>query len=143
MIGVGSETERTVIFTEEIVASFAKITGDRAPVHFDQNFAQKLGYREPIVHGFLVSSFFSEMLGCHLPGPDSVIQKFSIDFHAPVYINQTIRFKIRVTQVAEAVSAVSLSLTATNEENQVICQGKAVCILRQERLDTSKDKRLA
>jgi acyl dehydratase len=131
VIEVGAVVERTVTFTNEMVSTFSALTGDAAPVHFDQEIAVRMGFRDRIVHGFLVSSIYSEMLGCHLPGPNSVIQRVNVDLVCPVYVGDTLRFRVAVTRFSEAVNAVSLSLSATNGQDVVVSRGSAVCILRR------------
>jgi 3-hydroxybutyryl-CoA dehydratase len=128
----GSAFDRSVRFTEEMVAAFAALTGDRAPVHVDHASAIEMGFKGRIVHGFLVSAMYSEILGCHLPGPNSVIQKVNIDLIAPVFIGDTIDFRAVVTRVTESVRAVSLSLSATNSSGTLVNRGTAVCILRND-----------
>jgi 3-oxoacyl-[acyl-carrier protein] reductase len=39
--------------SDDLVAAFAKATGDFSPIHTDPEFARKSRFREPIVHGML------------------------------------------------------------------------------------------
>jgi 3-hydroxybutyryl-CoA dehydratase len=131
MIEEGAAVERLVTFTDDMLSAFSALTNDSAPVHFDRATAVGMGFKDRIVHGFLVSSIYSEMLGCRLPGPGSVIQKVSVDLVAPVYVGDTLSFRVAVTRFTEAVMAVSLSLSATNDQGAVVNRGSAVCILRR------------
>jgi 3-hydroxybutyryl-CoA dehydratase len=131
MIHEGEVIERSVQFTEEMVSVFSTLTKDTAPVHFDRGTALNMGFKDRIVHGFLISAFYSELLGCHLPGPDSVIQKINLDLVSPVYVGDILNFRVAVTRITEAVKAVSLSLSATNGDGVVVNRGSAVCILRR------------
>lgn len=117
-------------FEEVHLEAFADLTDDRAPVHFDREHAISLGFQDRIVHGFLVSSIFSEILGCDLPGSSSVIQKFSVDLIAPVYIGVELAYLVEVTRVSEAVGAVSLSLKAVDVRGTTVCRGSAVCVVK-------------
>jgi acyl dehydratase len=128
----GRTASRIVTFTDAMVSSFAEITEDNAPVHLDQAVAHSMGFNGRIVHGFLVSSMYSTLLGCHLPGPDSIIQKLSVDLVAPVYIGDTVEFVVKVARITEAVRAISLALSATNGKGILVSRGSAVCILRQQ-----------
>jgi 3-hydroxybutyryl-CoA dehydratase len=123
--------ERSVTFTDEMVSAFCGLTNDSAPVHFDRDTAIAMGFKDKIVHGLLVAAIYSELLGCRLPGPNSIIQKLSLDMVAPVFVGDTISFRVVVTRFSEAVKAVSLSLSATNREGIVVSRGSAVCILRR------------
>lgn len=123
--------QRTVQFSGQMVEHFATITHDHALVHFDTSFAEKMGYKGCIVHGFLVASIYSEMLGCHLPGCDSVIQKIETNFHLPVYVGEKIHYTVTVTRISEAAGAVVLALEAKNSAGEVVNKGKATCIIKQ------------
>jgi len=100
---------------------------DLAPFHFDKGFAQKHGFPDRIVHGFLISSFFSGILGQNLPGPSSVINQTSFKYHLPVFIGQRIIYSVSVEKITDAVKAVSLSLKATNNSDNIVINGSAIC----------------
>ena len=114
-------------FTETDVKKFGDLINDHAPVHFDKKFAQDLGFSDTIVHGFLVSGFFSGILGERLPGPQSVINQTSFKYHLPVILGQKILYIVSVTRVTPAVRAVSLNLKAINNDGKSVITGSAIC----------------
>uniref|UniRef100_A0A452ZRL2 MaoC-like domain-containing protein n=2 Tax=Aegilops tauschii subsp. strangulata TaxID=200361 RepID=A0A452ZRL2_AEGTS len=54
-------------FTEEDVAAYAGVSGDRNPVHLDDAFARGTGgfQRGRVVHGMLVASLFPALIASH------------------------------------------------------------------------------
>ena len=54
-INVGQKASRTLTFTTKDVASYAEITGDRNPLHFDEDFAARTKFRRLVVHGGLTA----------------------------------------------------------------------------------------
>jgi 3-hydroxybutyryl-CoA dehydratase len=122
--------QQDVIFSEEDVRLFAAVVADSAAVHFDSAFAQAQGYERPIVHGLLVASRFSRLMGMFLPGESSVIQSVQLNYRRPVYADTTVRYRVRVDRVVEAVGAIILILTATCAD-EIVCEGKAQCVLRR------------
>ena len=50
-------------FTEEDVAAYAAVSGDRNPVHLDDAFARGAGFaRGRVVHGVLAASLFPALI---------------------------------------------------------------------------------
>ena len=115
------------IFTEVDLQNFGDLVNDHAPVHFQETFAQDRGFENRIVHGFLVSGFFSGILGEHLPGPNSVINQTSFKYRLPVILGQNILYTVTVLKVTPAVRAVSLNLSAMNADGKLVITGSAIC----------------
>jgi 3-hydroxybutyryl-CoA dehydratase len=121
---------RSVLIGEDEVQAFAGLTGDDAPVHTDDAHARAMGYDGRIAHGFLVASMYSRILGCELPGPETVIMKLSVDMVKSVYIGDTIQYQVTVSRVSEAARTVVLDLSAENASGQQVSRGTAVCLYR-------------
>src|SRR5437763_1451891 len=58
--------------TDEAIEAFARLSGDRNPVHFDDAFGRSIGFEGRIAHGAVTASLLSAVLGMDLPGPGSV-----------------------------------------------------------------------
>ena len=130
-LGQGQSFDRQVTLTEERLRQFVELSGDSAPAHVDAAHARALGFRDHIVHGFLVSVPYSAMLGMHLPGSNTVIQKLQLDMVAPVFVGDTLNYTVTVERIVPAVRAVVLSLSARNERNEVVSRGSATCVFRR------------
>ena len=133
MMNVKHSFSKNFVFTEEKVENFAYLCEDHAPVHFDKNYAIKMGYKNKIVHGFFISSIFSGILGNHLPGKNSVIRTINLNFMNPVFIKDEIIFKVEVDKIIESVKNIQLLLTAIRKSDEkIIIKGNASCILKNE-----------
>ena len=126
----GQFYEREVTLTEERLRQFVELSGDSAPAHVDLAHAQALGFRDRIVHGFLVAVPYSAMLGMHLPGGNTVIQKLQLDMVAPVFVGDTLTYRVAVERIVPAVKAVVLSLSAHNDRGELVSRGSATCVFR-------------
>ena len=49
--------------TRENIKAYAKASGDRNPIHLDDDFAQTVGLKGVIVHGMLYFGYITKMLG--------------------------------------------------------------------------------
>ena len=124
---VGQRVSREVVLERELVDSFASMVQDQAPVHSSPTHASALGFGRPIVHGFLLGSLFSGLLGERLPGPKSVIAKLELKFVRPVFVGDSVRVSIEVVALSPATGSVSLNL-CLDYGDQVAVHGRAVCV---------------
>ena len=120
----------SVAVTPEKLSAFVGLTGDVAPIHTDPGFAAAKGHKACLAHGLLVGSFYSTILGCHLPGPNTVISRIGLDMLRPVYVGDVLDYTVRVERVSEAVGSVSLVLSAVNQRGETVSHGTAVCVFR-------------
>ena len=73
-------------FTEQDVLSFADVSGDYNPVHFDERFSKAKNFKGRICHGLLVGSMLTE-----IGGQIGVLaSRIDFSFKKPVYFGDTI-----------------------------------------------------
>jgi enoyl-CoA hydratase len=87
---VGDKALLSKAFTEEEVFQFANISSDKNPLHLDKAFGESSIFGQRIVHGMLVASLFSGLIGMKLPGKGSIYLGQSLTFKAPVAIDEEI-----------------------------------------------------
>jgi hypothetical protein len=78
------KASRTTI-TDEMIRSFAVLTGDNNPVHLDDTYAATTRFGRRIAHGMIAAGLISAMLANDLPGPGTVYLSQTLKFKAPVY----------------------------------------------------------
>ena len=96
-IQVGMQAELSKLISDADVRTFAEISGDRNPVHLDDDYAAGTVFKRRIAHGALTGALISAVLGQVLPGPGTIYLSQSMKFKAPVYIDDTITAKVEVT----------------------------------------------
>jgi 3-hydroxybutyryl-CoA dehydratase len=79
------------------VKAMAAITGDKNPLHLDDEFPSRFGGR--IVHGLFPLGLVSALLGTEMPGPGTVYLSQSAWFRAPVRPGELMEAEIRVVSV--------------------------------------------
>jgi acyl dehydratase len=65
---IGTRARWTRTFTAEDVELFARITGDRNPIHFDPGFAERTRFGRLVVQGGLTTGLFNALVAMELPG---------------------------------------------------------------------------
>ena len=71
-IEVGDTASRSLTLTAEHVATFAELTGDYNPLHFDENFVSQTKFRRLVVQGGLTTGLLHALVAMDLPGPGTV-----------------------------------------------------------------------
>jgi acyl dehydratase len=56
-------SELSVTFTEEQIAAYAEASGDRNPIHLDDEFARSVGLPGVIAHGLLQMGLLARVAG--------------------------------------------------------------------------------
>lgn len=110
------------------VRTFAEISGDRNPVHLDEAYAVNTFFKQRIAHGALSGALISAVLGMLLPGPGSIYLSQSLDFKAPVYIDDEITAKVEVIAYRPDKRITTLKTEVFNQDNKLVLAGEAVVI---------------
>ena len=87
---VGQKATRSNTLTFDNVKTYAEITGDYNPLHFDEGFAAKTKFKELVVQGGLTSGILNALVAMDMPGPGTVFMSQDLKFIAPVFIGDTI-----------------------------------------------------
>jgi len=110
------------------VRTFAEISGDRNPVHLDEAYAANTFFKQRIAHGALSGALISAVLGMLLPGPGSIYLSQSLNFKAPVYIDDEITAKVEVIAYRPDKRIVTLKTEVFNQDDKLVLAGEAVVI---------------
>jgi len=96
---VGDRAERLVVVGDEQLEQFARATGDRNPIHFDEVYAAETRFGGRIAHGMLVGGLISALLANDLPGPGTIYLGQELQFRAPVRPGDEVRCEVEVTEL--------------------------------------------
>jgi 3-hydroxybutyryl-CoA dehydratase len=127
---LGERAERSTRVTDAQIEAFAKLSGDRNPVHFDDAFAKRIGFDGHIAHGAVTAALLSAVLGMDLPGPGSVFLEQRIRFLKPVYPGETITASLEVVRVRDDKPIITLAASVTNDAGARVADGELVVLLR-------------
>ncbi|MGC9402637.1 MaoC family dehydratase [Vibrio genomosp. F10 str. 9ZC157] len=96
-IGMSASYSQTI--TDADIKQYAGLSGDRNPVHLDENYAERSRFKKRIAHGMISSGFFSALFGTKLPGEGCVYVAQSLKFRKPVYINDTVEATVVIKDI--------------------------------------------
>ena len=125
-LNIGDKVSVSKAFSKEEVIQFADISGDHNPIHLDQEYAEASIFGQPIVHGMLVSSLFSGLIGEQLPGQGSIYLGQNLSFKAPVPIGETVTASVEVVSLREDKPIATLRTSCLDSAGKLVIEGEAV-----------------
>ena len=108
----------------EDLSAFAGLSGDFNPLHVDPDFGEKSVFKANVVHGMLLGSFFSALVGMYCPGEKSLYLSQTVNFKLPVFIGDTIIAKAMVVDKSESIKIITLK-TEILKNDKVAVYGEA------------------
>lgn len=117
--------------TDDQIAKYSNVTGDYNKVHFDDDYARKLGFDRKLAHGFLAASVFSKIFGTLFPGDGTIYLKQSLNFQLPVYIDAELEACVKI--ISKIGRKLILKTTIISIKNlHVILDGEADILIPKD-----------
>ena len=126
-LSVGQKATRTATFTAEHVKSYAEITGDYNPLHFDEDFASKTPFKRLVIQGGMTTGLLHALVAMDMPGPGSVFLNQNWQFTAPVFVDDTVTAEAEVLEVHATKPVSKLKITVTRQTGEKVLEGEAWC----------------
>ena len=82
-VGQRAERSRTVDATD--IELFTRISGDRNPLHYDEEAVKSTRFGRIVVQGGITSAILNAVVAEDLPGPGTVFLHVDWSFRAPVH----------------------------------------------------------
>jgi acyl dehydratase len=105
---------------------FTELTGDRNPLHYDEDRAAASRFGGIIVQGGVTSGLLNAVVAEDLPGPGSVFLHVDWSFKAPVRPGDEIVAEVVVLEIREDKPITRLGTTITNQDGIIVLDGSAL-----------------
>jgi 3-hydroxybutyryl-CoA dehydratase len=129
-ISIGQQESFIIQITESMVEKFSNLSGDLNPLHMDNEFAESSSFNKRIVHGMLLASFFSQLIGMKLPGKNALYFSQTLNFRSPCYIDDEIEVIGEVTEKSDSTQIITVSTTIFNKSKTCLIDGIAKIIVK-------------
>lgn len=126
-IVVGQQASRSLMLTADDVETYARLSGDRNPLHFDREFAAKTKFGRLVVQGGLTTGLLHALVAMDLPGPGTVFLSQNWRFTAPVFIDDTITATAEVLELHPTKPVTRLKVEVRRQDGDVVLDGEAWC----------------
>jgi acyl dehydratase len=128
-IEIGKVAYFTRTITREDVAAFALLTGDRNPLHIDENFGRNSKFKKNIVHGMLCASFFSTLVGMHCPGEKCLYLGQTLQFKMPLFYGETIEVRGTVKEKFDSIRMIKLKMEIFRDKDIIVIGEASVQVI--------------
>jgi acyl dehydratase len=123
---VGGERVIEYPLDRSIAEAFARLFGDRSPIHVDRDYARAQGYPDVVVHGAVLNGLLSHFIGMALPGRRALILSTELRFLRAVHPGDTVVCRGQITQRVESQHAIELRLGFVAKERGIkVASGRA------------------
>jgi len=129
-IFIGQKENFMIKITESMVQTFGNFSGDLNPLHMDTKFAKSSSFKKRIVHGMLLSTFFSQLVGMYLPGKNALYFSQTLNFRSPCYIDDEIEVVGEVTEKSDSTKMITVTTSIFNKSKICLIDGVAKIIVR-------------
>lgn len=126
-LAVGQAAQRRLTLTADHVRTYAELTGDRNPLHFDERFAARTKFGRLVVQGGLTTGLLHALVATDLPEPGTVFLSQNWRFTAPVYIGDTITADVEILSVHATKPVTQLRVRVRRQDGETVLDGEAWC----------------
>ncbi|TMD59321.1 MAG: MaoC family dehydratase [Chloroflexi bacterium] len=122
---IGQRARRSLDVTDEHIELFARLSGDRNPLHFDEDFARRTRFGRRVVQGGVTAGLLNAIVAQDLPGPGSVFLEQHLRYVAPVRPGDTITGEVEVLSLREDKPIVRLAVRVDRQDAVRVLEGEA------------------
>ncbi len=126
-IFIGQKAARSITLTPDHVKTFAALTGDYNPLHFDESFAAGTKFGRLVVQGGLTTGLLHALVATDMPGPGTVFLSQNWKFTAPVFIGDTITAEAEVVTIHQTKPVAQLKVKVIRQTGETVLDGEAWC----------------
>lgn len=121
----GATAKRKKPVSKQDISLYTEITGDRNPLHYDEELAKRSLFGGLIVQGGVTSGMLNALVAEELPGPGTVFLGMELKFVKAVYVGDTITGHVEITSVRADKPICTLSVSVTNQKGETCLSGTA------------------
>lgn len=129
-IKVGDTCTFSKKVSNENVLAFADVSGDKNPLHLDDEYAKKTMFKERIAHGMIGAGIISAAIGMKMPGVGTTYLAQDLKFKKPVKIGDVLTAELEITDLVEKekFDIATIKTTCFNQNGEVVIAGEATVI---------------
>ena len=130
---IGDSYKEEFVITQEMVNKFAKLSGDKNPLHIDKKFAATTRFKKPIVHGLFSVTSFGKVMGTKFPGSGSIHVAQNLSFKKPLYPDEKYYVYIELIRIVKKKHFGVFKTQIYDLNNKLIVDGTGTA-LHEEKL---------
>ena len=124
---VGQTARRSREVTSRDIELFTEISGDRNPLHFNEEIAKASRFEGIVVQGGVTTAILNAVVAEDLPGPGTVFLQVNWAFKAPVRPGDKITGEVTVTKVRDDKPITEMDTRVYLTDGTIVLDGNAIC----------------
>lgn len=133
-VAVGERIVGTVLLTHDEVATFARLSGDLNPLHYDETYARQTRFGGVIVSGPQLISLMMGLIATYFSRETAMLGlEFTFQFRKAVKVGETVNMEwiIAAAEPKASLQGVIASLEgkAIDEQEQVVLTGSGKVLI--------------
>ena len=126
-IHVGQTANLIEKFSTKDLDTFINLSGDNSSIHFSKDDAIKKGFNNRVIHGAMIISKISKLIGTVLPGDSALLLSLEFDFQKPLYPEQLFEITSKVSEKHSSVNCISIKFKVSlRDDSTKIAKGSAL-----------------
>ncbi len=121
-------------FSQNDIAKFAEVTGDKNPVHLDAEYAASTMFKVPIMHGMLGASLFSKVFGTLFPGEGTIYLKQSLAFLKPMFVDTLYEAVFTVKELNSEKHRATIETIITDKTTGAVCTSGEATVMNTTKI---------
>ncbi len=128
---VGQRASFEATIDAALVEGFARLSGDRNPLHVDEEYARGTAFGRRVAHGMIAGALCSRLVGMHLPGEPALYRSQRIRFLAPIFVGARVRVTGEVVSFEPEIALLKLKVSVGDPSGEPLyAEGEAEVVIR-------------
>ncbi len=123
---VGDSSSLEVIATEDLFNQIAELSGDKNPIHIDEEYAEKTIFKGRIAHGLFCLGMVSNVIAKDLPGEGAILLEETIQYVQPVYIGDKIKCICVIEGKDRNKNKLRIGIKCINQDMHIVLSGNVI-----------------
>jgi len=114
-------------FSTKDLDSFIDFSGDSSSIHASKYEAESRGFRDRVIHGAMIISKVSKLIGTVLPGDSALLLNINFDFKNPLYPEDLFQISAKIVEKHSSVNCITIKFEVFLKDNHIkIAKGSAL-----------------
>jgi len=107
--------------------SFINFSGDNSSIHASKYEAESKGFRDRVIHGAMIISKVSKLIGTALPGDSALLLNINFDFKHPLYAEDLFQINAKIVEKHSSVECITIKFDIFLKDNNLkIAKGSSL-----------------
>nr|MBS0020486.1 bifunctional enoyl-CoA hydratase/phosphate acetyltransferase [Gammaproteobacteria bacterium] len=120
--------------TMEDIRLFAALSGSGAPSQVANDYASSSGFQAVVGHGLWSGSLIATLIGTELPGPGTLYQRATFNFHQPVQLGDLLTVNVAVKEKHPEHHQLVLECQGTNQNGEAAVTAEVLVVAPTDKI---------